>query len=82
VVPSGNEIFYCSTDGRRIIAVTVRPSPEFTIARPRVLFQGAFRTGLFWSIYDVSRRLTSSSCWPLTKAATPQLTVAVNWARP
>ena len=39
--PSGDEIFYRSVDGERMMAVSVRTEPTLTIDPPRTLFHGA-----------------------------------------
>ena len=49
--PSGDEIFYRSTDGQRMMAVTTRAGATLDIGRPRLLFEGQFRLGTFWSEY-------------------------------
>ena len=49
--PSGDEIFYRSIDGERMMAVSVRTEPTLRIDQPRTLFQGQFRLGTFWSEY-------------------------------
>jgi Tol biopolymer transport system component len=50
----GNEIFYRSIDGRRMMAVDVTTEPELRIGVPRLLFEGDFQTGSFFSNYDVT----------------------------
>jgi serine/threonine-protein kinase len=52
--PLGNEIFYRSIDGRRMMAVDVTTEPELRIGVPRLLFEGDFQTGSFFSNYDVT----------------------------
>jgi Tol biopolymer transport system component len=52
--PLGNEIFFRSINGRRMMAVDVTTEPELRIGLPRVLFEGDFQTGSFWSNYDVT----------------------------
>jgi Tol biopolymer transport system component len=52
--PRGNEIFYRSIDGRRMMAVDVTTEPELRIGVPRLLFEGDFQTGSFFSNYDVT----------------------------
>jgi serine/threonine-protein kinase len=52
--PLGNEIFYRSIDGRRVMAVDVTTDSALRIGLPRLLFEGQFQTGSFWSNYDVT----------------------------
>jgi hypothetical protein len=63
--PSGDEIFYRSIDGERMMAVSVRTEPTLMIGQPRTLFQGQFRLGTFWSEYDEVQRRRSFS-WSLS----------------
>ena len=49
--PAGGEIFYRSIDGQRMMAATVRAEPTLSVGRPRVIFQGLFQQGTFWSEY-------------------------------
>ena len=46
--PLGNEIFYRSIDGRRMMAVDVTTEPELRIGLPRLLFEGDFQTRSFF----------------------------------
>jgi hypothetical protein len=52
--PTGEEIFYRSIDGRRMLAIAVRTAPSISVGPPRTLFEGHFRGGEFWSDYDVT----------------------------
>jgi eukaryotic-like serine/threonine-protein kinase len=52
--PLGNEIFYRSIDGRRMMAVDVTTEPELRIGVPRLLFEGDYQTRPFFSNYDVT----------------------------
>jgi Tol biopolymer transport system component len=56
--PKGNEIFYRSVDGRRMMAVDVdvRPGQPVHIGTPQLVFEGPFPAigGSFWSNYDVT----------------------------
>ena len=79
--PFGDEIFYRSTDGQRMMAVTVRADPAVNIGRPRTLFQGAFRTGLFWANYDVHPKTREFVMLAAEGPLQPRLTVALNWTR-
>jgi serine/threonine-protein kinase len=77
--PSGDEIFYRSIDGQRMMAVTVRTEPTLTIGRSRTLFQGSFRTGVFWANYDVNPRTHEFLMLAVDEPIQPRLTIAVNW---
>jgi serine/threonine-protein kinase len=76
---AGNEIFYRSTDGRRMFGVDVRTAPGLVVGRPRLLFQGHFLEGQFWSNYDVTsdgrRFLMLESASP----PEPRLNVVLHW---
>jgi serine/threonine-protein kinase len=56
--PKGNEIFYRSVEGRRMMAVDVdaRPGQTIRIGTPRMIFEGPYPAmgGSFWSNYDVT----------------------------
>ena len=52
--PLGNEIFYRSINGRRMMVVDVTTDPALRIGSPRLLFEGEFQTGSFWSNYGVT----------------------------
>jgi serine/threonine-protein kinase len=56
--PKGDQIFYRSVDGRRMMAVDidVRPGQPVRIGAPQLVFEGPFRAlgGSFWSNYDVT----------------------------
>jgi serine/threonine protein kinase/Tol biopolymer transport system component len=77
--PAGDEIFYRSTDGQRVMAVAVRTEPMLNIGRPRVLFEGQFRLGTFWSEYDVSPKSREFLMVAVDGPTQPRLVVAVNW---
>ena len=77
--PSGDEIFYRSIDGERMMAVAVRTGPALTMGRPRVLFQGQFRPGNFWSEYDVHPKTHQFLMVAVDESMLPRLAVAVNW---
>jgi Tol biopolymer transport system component len=79
--PSGDEIFYRSTDGQRLIAVSVRTGPTLTTGRPQTLFEGQFALGSFWSNYDVSSKTNEFLMVAVDGPTRPQLTVALNWLR-
>jgi serine/threonine-protein kinase len=79
--PSGDEIFYRSIDGERMMAVSVRTKPTLTIGQPRMLFQGQFRLGSFWSEYDVSPKTKDFLMVAVDEPTRPRLVVAVNWLR-
>ena len=79
--PSGDEIFYRSVDGERMMAVSVRTEPTLTIGQPRTLFQGYFRLGSFWSEYDVSPKTKEFLMVAVDEPTRPRLAVAVNWLR-
>jgi eukaryotic-like serine/threonine-protein kinase len=80
--PSGDEIFYRSIDGQRMMAVTARTERTLTIGRPRVLFEGQFRQGTFWSEYDVSPKTHEFLMVAFDEPLKPRLAVAVNWITP
>jgi serine/threonine-protein kinase len=71
--PSGRELFY--RDGDKMMAVTVETEPEFSAARPRLLYEGRYQ----WN-YDISpdgeRFLMIRE--PETEPVT-QLHVVFNW---
>jgi Tol biopolymer transport system component len=79
--PSGDEIFYRSIDGERMMAVSVRTEPTLTIGRPRTQFQGHYRLGAFWSEYDVSPTTKEFLMVAVDEPTRPRLAVAVNWLR-
>jgi serine/threonine-protein kinase len=79
--PSGDEIFYRSVDGERMMAVSVRTEPTLTIGRPRTLFQGQYQLGSFWSEYDVSPKTKQFLMVAVDEPTRPKLTVAMNWLR-
>ena len=80
--PSGDEIFYRSIDGQRMMAVTARTERTLTIGRPRVLFEGQFGQGTFWSEYDVSPTTHEFLMVAVDEPLKPRLAVAVNWITP
>ena len=76
---AGNEIFYRSIDGQRMMSVEVRTEPSISLGRPRTLFQGRFREGNFWANYDVSR---DGNQFLMLESANPlqsRLNVALHW---
>jgi hypothetical protein len=79
--PTGDEIFYRSIDGQRMMAVTVRTERTLSIGRPRTVFQGSFRTGLFWANYDVNPKTREFLMLVVDEPMTPSLTIAVNWTQ-
>ena len=79
--PSGDEIFYRSVDGERMMAVSVRTEPTLTIDPPRTRFHGQFRLGSFWSEYDVSPKTKDFLMIAVDEPTRPRLAVAVNWLR-
>ena len=81
--PAGNEIFYRSEQGDRMMAVTYATEGDsFQLGRPRELFQGRFRTGELQH-YDVSAdgerfvMLQSVTDDPTADANNP--VVVLNW---
>jgi len=76
--PSGDEIFYRSIQGDQMLAVPVRTTPTLTIGRARILFQGMFQTGAFWSDYDVNPSTGEFLMLAIDERAQPRLTVALN----
>ena len=76
--PSGDEIFYRSSDGQRMLAVKVRTEPTLTIGSPRTVFQEAFRTGLFRPNYDVHPKTREFLILVVDESVVPRLTVALN----
>jgi Tol biopolymer transport system component len=78
--PWDDEIFYRSSDGQRMMMVTVRTEPALTIGRPENLFQGRFRTGLFWADYDVHPKTREFLMLAVDEPQQPRLTVALNWS--
>ena len=79
--PSGDEIFYRSIDGERMMAVSVRAEPTLRVDQPRTLFRGQFRLGTFWSEYDVSPKTKDFLMVAVDEPTRPRLAVAVNWLR-
>jgi len=79
--PSGDEIFYRSIDGERMMAVSIRTEPTLVIGQPRMLFQGQFRLGPFWSEYDVSAKTKELLMVAVDEPPRPTLAVAMNWLR-
>ena len=77
--PSGDEIFYRSIDGERMMAVSVRTEPTLTIGQPRTLFQGHYRLGAFWSEYDVSPKTKEFLMVAVDEPTRPRLVVAMNF---
>ena len=77
--PSGDEIFYRSIDGERMMAVSVRTEPTLRIDQPRTLFQGQFRLGTFWSKYDVSPKTKEFLMVAVDEPTRPRLAVAMNF---
>ena len=77
--PSGDEIFYRSIDGERMMAVSVRTEPTLTIGQPRTLFHGQFRLGSFWSEYDVSPKTKEFLMVAVDEPTRPRLVVAMNF---
>jgi Tol biopolymer transport system component len=79
--PSGDEIFYRSIDGERMMGVSVRTEPTLVIGQPRTLFRGHFRLGSFWSEYDVSPKTKEFLMVAVDEPTRPRLAVAMNWLR-
>jgi hypothetical protein len=79
--PTGDEIFYRSIDGERMMAVSVRTKPTLLFGAPRTLFQGQFRLGSFWSEYDVSPKTKDFLMVAVDEPTQPRLAVAMNWLR-
>jgi eukaryotic-like serine/threonine-protein kinase len=78
--PTGREIFYRSTDGRKILAVDVTTQPTFRAGAPRTLFEGHFPVGTsFWTDYDVSRDGNRFLMLEAADESPSQLNVVVNW---
>ena len=77
--PSGDQIFYRSIDGERMMAVSVRTEPTLTIGQPRMLFQGQFRLGSFWSEYDVSPKTKDFLMVAVDEPTRPRVAVAMNF---
>jgi eukaryotic-like serine/threonine-protein kinase len=77
--PRGDAIFYRSPDGQRMMTATVRTQPTFRMERATTLFQGTFRTGLFWAEYDVHPKTGEFLMLAVDEPSQPQLTIAVNW---
>jgi serine/threonine-protein kinase len=79
--PSGDEVFYRSIDGERMMAVSVRTEPTVTIGQPRTLFQGQYLLGSFWSEYDVSPKTKEFLMVAVDEPTRARLAVAMNWLR-
>ena len=77
--PSGDEIFYRSIDGERMMAVSVGTEPTLRIDQPRTLFQGQFRLGNFWSEYDVSPKTKEFLMVAVDEPTRPRLAVAMDF---
>jgi Tol biopolymer transport system component len=78
--PTGREIFYRSTDGRKILAVDVTTQPTFRAGTPRTLFEGHFPVGTsFWTDYDVSRDGNRFLMLEAADESNSQMNVVVNW---
>lgn len=78
--PTGNEIFYRSVDGQRMMVVDVSTEAGLRIGRPRILFTGQFQPGAFWSEYDVTvdgKRFLMVEGGELTRS---RLQVVLHWA--
>ena len=80
--PSGDEIFYRSNDGQKMMAVTARTQGTLEIGPPRLLFEGQFRQGAFWSEYDVSPKTHEFLMVAADGPLQPRLAVAMNWITP
>jgi Tol biopolymer transport system component len=78
--PTGDEIFYRSVDGRRMIAVDVQHTPVFSVGTPRVLFEGPYPLGTsFWSDYDVFPDGKEFLMIAADDVGSEELHVAINW---
>jgi dipeptidyl aminopeptidase/acylaminoacyl peptidase len=79
---NGRELFY--RDGDKMMATAVETRPVFAAAKPRVLFEGHYETGVFpfESDYDVSpdgQRFLMIKASEQESGAT-QLNVVLNWS--
>jgi serine/threonine-protein kinase len=79
---NGRELFY--RDGDKMMATAVETRPVFAAAKPKVLFEGHYETGVFpfESDYDVSpdgQRFLMIKASEQESAAT-QLNVVLNWS--
>ena len=81
--PTGNEIFYRSVDGRRVMAVDVdiRSGPAIRIGTPRMLFEGPFPAmrGSFWSNYDVTPDGQRFVMIEVAEERSPRINVVLHW---
>jgi serine/threonine protein kinase/Tol biopolymer transport system component len=77
----GDEIFYRSLDGRRMMVVEVRTGPSFQAGTPRLLFEGPFPAlgGSFWSNYDVTADARRFLMVESTEGLSSRLNVAPRW---
>ena len=78
---SGDELFYRSNDGLRMMAVRVRTEPRLEIGPPRLVLQGSYRTGLFWAEYDINPKTGEFLMLAVDAPPRPRLTVALNSIR-
>ena len=80
---NGRELFY--RDGDKMMAAAVETTPAFAAAKPRLLFEGHYETGLGFAAvanYDVSpdgQRFLMIKASEQESAAT-QLNVVLNWS--
>ena len=81
--PRGDEIFYRSIDGTRMMAVQVRTQPVFEIGSPRLLFEGAFSpfSGSYWSNYDVTPDAQRFVMIEAVEGQRSRINVALQWVR-
>ena len=57
----------------------MRAEPTLSVGRPRVIFQGLFQQGTFWSEYDVHPKTREFLMVAIDEPTQPRVAVAVNW---
>jgi Tol biopolymer transport system component/predicted Ser/Thr protein kinase len=79
--PNGRELFYRS--GNKMMAVEVATQPNFTVGKPRVLFEGPYAPSpATFPNYDVSsdgQRFLMLKPTEQTEAGPTQINVVLNW---
>ena len=78
--PAGNEIFYRSINGQRMMAVDVSTTGGLRVGQPRTLFQGQYQTGAFWSEYDVTADGKRFLMVENSEPTESRLQVVLHWA--
>jgi serine/threonine protein kinase len=76
--PDGNELFYRS--GHQMLAVPVSTDPSFTFGKPKVLFEGVYRTSGItpgFQYYDVSP--DGQSFLMIKQEGEYEINVVLNW---